>query len=67
MAELKPCPFCGGKAKTGHYYPCDGYQGESAVYKIECKNCHAKIESDSIDSVWDLWNTRTPKERGGEK
>ena len=61
--ELKSCPFCGGKAKTGRYYPFDGYQGESAVYKIYCENCKAKIESNSVDSVWELWNRRAEEKK----
>ena len=31
--ELKPCPFCGGKA---YLEWCKGH-----LYKVECEECHA--------------------------
>jgi hypothetical protein len=61
MAELKSCPFCGGEAKT-HKEFC-------GTWKIKCTKC-----SCDVGRYWfwtkqhaiEAWNTRTPKERGGE-
>ncbi len=55
--ELKPCPFCGGKA-----FFIDNY--------VNCK-CGAVMEPDFSDSTREetsiLWNKRTePKESKGE-
>ena len=51
MAELLPCPFCGGEAEIHPaYYGC----------YVECIDCDAStrvegFESDAIEA----WNTRT--------
>ena len=37
MAELKPCPFCGGKA---HIYRTCGYSPEEIIF-VGCENCEA--------------------------
>jgi Lar family restriction alleviation protein len=37
--ELKPCPFCGGKAKVGSR-PED-WGRYDAKYRIECEKCEA--------------------------
>lgn len=49
--KLKPCPFCGGKAKiTGHL-----------LYEIKCARCRVTLpqryESDAIAA----WNRRAPQ------
>ena len=36
-AELKPCPFCGGKAEYVDY----GQEGEFEDWDVECTECHA--------------------------
>ena len=66
MAELKSCPFCGSKdIKTGSRfleYGTDNF--------ICCNTCGAKIqicEEYGMEELEKRWNTRTPKERGGEK
>lgn len=64
MAELLPCPFCGGKAFVSARLP---YFCEPATVAVVCEDCNAsskhKIkEEDAIKA----WNTRTPKERGEE-
>lgn len=63
MSELKPCPFCGGKARMG---------GDMATYWITCGDCGATIR-DSLEfgtdgrfarrddvraAVFAAWNTR---------
>ena len=35
MAELLPCPFCGGEARR--------YYGNTDCYGITCKKCSCKI------------------------
>ena len=60
MAELLPCPFCGNDARR--------YYGNHDMYGITCQNCSAKIYGYANKaSATKAWNTRTPKERGGEK
>lgn len=52
MTDLKPCPFCGGKARLGeinHLY---------SSYIIECR-CGANSGRDSDqESLISTWNTR---------
>ena len=80
MSELLPCPFCGNvvhitETEVRHY-------GNRADYwaKIEC-SCGLTFEKEWIvefkptgtsvilfnTDIETAWNTRTPKERGGEK
>ena len=64
MSDLKPCPFCGGEAKTEqverihygtvyrvgcHTDGCRGWWYESVLYRTEAKAIEA-------------WNTRTPEQ-----
>ena len=67
MPELKPCPFCGGRAAL---YVRDGV-------RVICLNCNAstKILSDMLTtrgisgnatkSVIDAWNRRVSDENAG--
>ena len=54
MTELKPCPFCGGKAEIK-----DGGDG---CHKIECENdCIAgnnHLWRKNLDFLIEAWNTR---------
>ena len=60
MAELLPCPFCGGEARR--------YYGNFDMYGITCKKCPAKNYGyASQGSATRAWNKRTLKERGENK
>ena len=48
MAELKPCPFCGGEVELLDY--TDKRYG-FWDYKIKCKNCRAYMDSPSTAVV----------------
>lgn len=64
MKELKPCPFCGGKA---NYY-CEeldwadwGYISATKYYNtyVECEECGAGTASfDTEQQAIDAWNRR---------
>lgn len=61
MSELKPCPFCGEKAKA--YHEESWAHGEG--YYVSCTNCGVRqwwlfnFEADAIEA----WNRRTKDER----
>lgn len=52
MTNLKPCPFCGGKAKV--------YQDEANDWRVKCEDCFADCGSVSRkrELVIKVWNTR---------
>ncbi len=61
MAELKPCPFCGGKAelyKTLHI-------PKGIDYTPRCKNpsCCGRLSKKFTvrETAVAMWNTRTPQ------
>ena len=63
--ELRPCPFCGGKAKLSTFVTTSGAQHRCAAY-CECEKCGAEIKS-CVDTGGDGkflfeaindWNTR---------
>ena len=70
MAELKPCPFCGGEAvirvNMGNKYICPIHVHKQR-HIVKCTKCNASMEYRDKKSAIKAWNTRTPKERGGEK
>ena len=59
MAELKPCPFCGGRAfPTEFTYSLD--PGYVKVWSVDCVNCMSQTaefvtEKEAIEA----WNKRT--------
>lgn len=62
MAELLPCPFCGGEAKYKKFTSKGIFK--TTVYYIGCSVCKCQTPVQlHIDEAKDLWNTRTPKER----
>lgn len=48
MAELKPCPFCGGKAELMK----DRHEGikQSVIYRVVCQNSHCFINPETPSS-----------------
>jgi len=56
--ELKPCPFCGGKAKVG--YAISDYNR----WGVECQTCGASVEvgygnyPDTEEAAIKKWNGR---------
>ena len=58
MAELKPCPFCGGDAFSTEY----NYRlcpGGVLVHFVECNKCHAMTnEYDTEAEAIEVWNRR---------
>ena len=49
MAELKPCPFCGGEARLGMDFDW---------HFVYCIECQAQIERDYEKEAIDAWNRR---------
>ena len=80
MAELKPCPFCGGKA-IRHFLVSRYGSGNTAqrIYEIrdfgsgkghiECQRCHIKQANDysTMTSAERAWNRRANDASPGEK
>jgi hypothetical protein len=69
MAELLPCPFCGGEAGL---FEVKGIGNDLLGYTVGCTEAHCEIRPSITkdldkEGVINAWNTRTPKERGGEK
>lgn len=59
MAELLPCPFCGGKAEIQR----NCYE----QYFVVCKNCKCVMWAEycrDAEQVKSAWNTRTPQKEG---
>lgn len=50
--ELKPCPFCGGKAKINKIE-------QGRLYEVECQYCYANVYDDTIEGAVEYWNRRT--------
>ena len=58
MNELKKCPFCGGEAETYSYDMFDGYQGDLAVWRVQCCQCRAIIQRKTREKAIADWNRR---------
>ena len=60
MADLKPCPFCGGEAELFQHYP---YMRRRVVSSVCCKSCRANSGTwGRKDKAIEAWNTRKPME-----
>ena len=61
MAELKPCPFCGGHASARTEWMSDGHKYLAVV----CSKCGVIMPGNYSEigdqAMWD-WNTRQPLE-----
>ena len=71
MPELKPCPFCGGKAQIV-------FDGKDATWFIRCEDCYAKSEGwsngnaspedlffaieEAVEAAVNAWNRRVTDE-----
>lgn len=53
MAELKPCPFCGGEAKVS----CG-----SNYCEVYCIKCFGRVEQNGIDEAIEAWERRVENE-----
>ena len=62
MAELKPCPFCGGEALIESFVVRKGF--EACVVCCDCLVSMPTItfdtEEEAIDRATRDWNRRTP-------
>ena len=49
--KLKPCPFCGGKAKiTGYIF-----------FEVKCRRCRATLPQRYETEAIAAWNRRAPQ------
>ena len=56
--ELKPCPFCGGKAEIVDFVLEHEYENK-LLYYVRCSECTVETDSDEDISVAkSIWNTR---------
>ena len=62
-AKLLPCPFCGSKGEL--------VRPQDDMYIVGCSNedcpMWCGLAFNIPEHALKFWNTRTPKERGGEK
>lgn len=57
--ELKPCPFCGGKAELIRRSSESPYNHGVWCRSCRCRTSFEKSENEAIEA----WNTRRPMER----
>ena len=61
MIELKPCPFCGGKAKITYYHHYDYLTDKVCWVSCTKKNCKVNPETDGFETegaAIKAWNKR---------
>lgn len=54
-AQLKLCPFCGGKAK---YYIDTDRDNVILLARVQCTVCGADVQDESRSAARDLWDRR---------
>ena len=74
MAELKPCPFCGGEAKrcftvagrtvTSNVKGAKLWGLVADLQIIQCTRCGAQTKPYKTDRVFAAWNRRADNEVG---
>ena len=57
--ELKPCPFCGGKAIKSAF----SWGNIDDEYTIECTVCRVRTTVSKLEEAIKLWNRRVKNER----
>ncbi len=60
--KLKPCPFCGGKAKLSNI------GAQAGLFCVKCDDCWAKsifVDSHKQEEAIKAWNTRHEIEERG--
>lgn len=70
MAELKPCPFCGGEAERLYWYDSNlgGVYtnipwGDGEMHIIRCKKCGAETTKyKTLRGCFNAWNRRVDNE-----
>ena len=66
MSDLKPCPFCGGKARRV-YEPevIEEYTGKKWAYTVSCERCAASTglcyTREQADEAWNRRATIEPE------
>lgn len=61
MAELKPCPFCGGKARivdNGETQNSKYYFVDVICENMVCRGCSSCLESKTKQQAIAAWNMR---------
>ncbi len=53
--ELKPCPFCGGKAKL--WTAKDSFDSNGWYSEVTCQHCNARTTGNEDEAI-DAWNKR---------
>ena len=58
MSELKPCPFCGGKAVMETF--TTAFE-KVPRYRVRCAGCRVSLDWEwwSAEEAKDAWNRRT--------
>lgn len=65
MAELKPCPFCGGEAalRVASEIWHSGGQVEIGGWKAACQECGIETALENRETAVEKWNRRINEER----
>ncbi|MBQ7873744.1 MAG: Lar family restriction alleviation protein [Oscillospiraceae bacterium] len=61
MAELKPCPFCGGRARVIQSDPLEKGKKEFYVFGVYCTDCGGLMRKCAEEDAVKAWNRRAEK------